>query len=91
MLNLCVESYIRPEFNTLIDPLISPFNASDEILSKFPKTRIIIGTHDPLHDESVRFLLKLVELGKDVRLVEYAAMPHGFLSLDVITGMKESK
>lgn len=54
-LRLCIESYIGdPLFNADIDPMISPSKASEEILSKFPPTRIVAGTNDPLHDESWR-------------------------------------
>jgi hormone-sensitive lipase len=54
-LRLCIESYIGDvAYNADIDPLISPSKASDEILMRFPKTWILAGTNDPLHDESWR-------------------------------------
>lgn len=56
VLKLCLESYISEPFNGKIDPLLSPSKVSDEILSRFPKTRIIVGTYDPLHDESFRLV-----------------------------------
>lgn len=71
--------------------MLSPSLVSDEILNRFPKTRIVVGTYDPLHDESFRLLLRLVKLKKDVKLIEYQSMPHGFLSFDIINGMKEAK
>ncbi|CAD8149587.1 unnamed protein product [Paramecium octaurelia] len=91
VLKLCLNSYVMKEFNSTIDPMLSPSAASEEILKLFPKTRIVVGTYDPLHDESLRLLLKLVQQQKDVKLIEYQSMPHGFLSFDFINGMKEAK
>ncbi|CAD8072851.1 unnamed protein product [Paramecium primaurelia] len=91
VLKLCIRSYVKKEYNTQIDPMLSPSIVSDEIMRQFPKTRIVVGTQDPLHDESFRFLQKLVLLKKDVKLIEYQSMPHGFLSFDIINGMKEAK
>jgi hormone-sensitive lipase len=71
VLKLCLDSYVKPEFDSTMDPLLSPSKASSEILNRFPKTRIVVGTYDPLHDESFRLLHKLVQLGKDVKLIEY--------------------
>ncbi|CAD8072658.1 unnamed protein product [Paramecium sonneborni] len=90
VLKLCLNSYVQKEFNQTIDPMISPSIVSDEILKCFPKIRIVVGTYDPLHDESFRLLLRLVKLKKDVKLIEYQSMPHGFLSFDIINGMKEA-
>jgi len=58
---------------------MSPSIASDEILARFPPTRIVLGTNDPLHDESFRLANKLLKLGKDIKITEYKWMPHGFL------------
>ncbi|CAK79677.1 unnamed protein product (macronuclear) [Paramecium tetraurelia] len=91
VLKLCLNSYVQKEFDSQVDPMLSPSMASDEILRQFPKTRIAVGTYDPLHDESFRLLQKLVQLKKDVKLIEYQSMPHGFLSFDIINGMKEAK
>ena len=66
-----MESYIPKDFNANIDPLISPSLASDEILSRFPPTRIVLGTNDPLHDESFRLANKLLKLNRDVKIIEY--------------------
>ncbi|CAD8043445.1 unnamed protein product [Paramecium primaurelia] len=91
VLKLCLQSYIEKEFNPNLDPMLSPSKASDDILKRFPKTRIQVGTYDPLHDESFRFLQRLIQLKRDARLIEYQSMPHGFLSFDVINGMNEAK
>lgn len=76
-LKMCIESYVgnNESGNPLCDPLtsqyISPVAASDEVLSKFPKTRIMIASNDPLRDESFRFTLRLAKLGVNVFLKEY--------------------
>ncbi|CAK62916.1 unnamed protein product (macronuclear) [Paramecium tetraurelia] len=91
VLKLCISSYVPQQFDAASDPLMSPSIASDEILSRFPKTRIVLGTNDPLHDESFRLANKLLKLGKDIKITEYKWMPHGFLQFDVVQGMKESE
>jgi len=91
LLKFCADSYIPPDSKPDSNPYLSPVCASDEILSQLPPVRIVIGTRDPLHDESWRFMHKLTKLKKDVKMVVYTEMPHGFLSYDVPNGMKESK
>jgi hormone-sensitive lipase len=57
-LRMCLESYIG-DIADPDHPYISPINASDEVLKKFPPTRIMIASNDPLRDESFKFTLKL--------------------------------
>ena len=45
-----------------------------------PATTVIVGSHDPLHDDGVSYADALREAGVDVQLIEYPAMPHGFLN-----------
>ena len=42
----------------------------------------MVGTNDPLRDNSFLFTLKLAKLGVDVELKEMYLLPHGFLSYD---------
>ena len=58
---MCVKSYIGENKNVNVekDPLLSPSITSEEILKLFPPTRILTGTKDPLHDESLRFTKRL--------------------------------
>ena len=89
-LKLCLEAYLgKEELRPDIDPLLSPSLASDEILSAYPRTRIVVGTNDSLHDESWRLAQKLNRLKKDYYMIVYRGMPHGFLSLDGT--MREAK
>ena len=60
LLRLCVKAYVGDgEFKTLEDPFISPLVASDELLEKLPPVRMVVGSKDPLHDDSFRFLARL--------------------------------
>lgn len=49
-------------------------------LAGLPPAVIVVGGHDPLHDDGVRYAEHLEAAGVPVRLVEYPAMPHGFLN-----------
>jgi acetyl esterase len=57
---------------------VSPLRA--ESLAGLPATTVIVGGHDPLHDDGVSYADALREAGVDVQLIEYPAMPHGFLN-----------
>ncbi len=60
------------------DPLLSPVNAS---LEGVPPARLIVGTLDPLLDDSHRFAEALEKAGVPVVLSEYPDQPHLFLQL----------
>jgi hormone-sensitive lipase len=91
LLKFCADAYIPEGAQPEKNPYLSPVYVNDELLSCLPPIRIVIGTRDPLHDESWRFLNKLKKLKKDAKLIVYQHMPHGFLSYDVPNGMAESK
>ena len=94
-LNMCLESYIGDyRGNERCDPrnqfYLSQGIAPDHLLSRFPRTRIMVPTNDPIRDESFKFTLRLAKLGVDVFLKEYMYMPHGFLNFNApILGMKD--
>jgi len=91
-LKLCLEAYIPEGAFPEKDPFLSPILASEELLSKLPKTRIMVGNKDPLHDEAWRLTDKMRKLGRDIRMVVYKDMPHGFLGYDTPNGgMKEAR
>lgn len=52
--------------NPTDDPFISPIYLSDEILAKFPKCKIIVGTNDALHDDCWRLVERFDKLNVDV-------------------------
>jgi acetyl esterase len=57
---------------------VSPIKASS--LAGLPATLIEVGGHDPLHDDGVLYAKALQNAGVEVELIEYPAMPHGFLN-----------
>jgi len=80
LLRLCVKAYAGDgEFKTLEDPFISPLVASDELLEKLPPVRLVVGSKDPLHDDSFRFLARLKKLNKDAKLVVHQHIRHAYL------------
>ncbi|EAR83697.2 hypothetical protein TTHERM_00827140 (macronuclear) [Tetrahymena thermophila SB210] len=92
-LKMCLQAYVNKDdgFDASTDPFLSPTCVSDEIIKKFPPVRLQIGNKDPLHDESYRFLHKLINNGKDVKMIVYLDMPHGYLNYDAPGGMKYAK
>ena len=84
LLNLCIAAYIPQEFVPLTDPFLSPRVASDELLKRLPPIRIATGKNDPLHDDNWKFLHRMQNLNKDIRMLVYEGMPHAFLSFDNI-------
>jgi acetyl esterase len=59
-----------------------------------PPALIVVAGHDPLHDDGVRYAEVLRAADVPVRLVEYPAMPHGFLNFprfarDAVPAMKQ--
>jgi acetyl esterase len=57
---------------------VSPLKA--ESFAGLPATTVIVGGYDPLHDDGVSYADALRKAGVDVQLIEYPAMPHGFLN-----------
>jgi len=82
-LKYCLHSFTKNGGNPARNPLLSPIVASDEILSAFPPTRIMVCEVDPLRDGSYLFALRLKKLGIDVQLHLLKEQPHGFCSFDI--------
>lgn len=75
-----IDSYLPNNSDPKNDPLISPVNASDDILKKLPDNIFIINSgFDPLLDDSTIFIKKLRNINKNVRNWIYN-LPHGFLN-----------
>ena len=53
----------------------------------------MVGTADPLRDQSYEFVHRVATLGVNARLAEIRKFPHGFLNYyDLpVVGMKEAK
>lgn len=60
-------------------------------MSEFPPVRITSAGRDPLSDDSVKFLQKMVRLGKDITMKLYKGLPHGFMSYDYVGGLSPAK
>ena len=60
------------------DPYLSPLRAPS--LAGLPPALILCAEHDPLTSEGRAYTEALVAAGVPVRFVEYARMPHGFVS-----------
>ena len=67
-LNYCSESFVAHRVNPATNFLVSPINITDEILKRFPPTRMMACEADPLRDGAFKFALRLKKLGKDVKL-----------------------
>jgi acetyl esterase len=61
-----------------LDWRVSPLRAASHRF--LPPALIQVAGHDPLHDEGVQYAAVLRANGVPVKLTEYPAMPHGFLS-----------
>ena len=59
VMRLCLDSYLTEEFKALEDPYLSPLVADNELVEKLPPIRIIIGSEDPLCDDTYRMLARL--------------------------------
>jgi acetyl esterase len=57
---------------------VSPLRA--QTLAGLPPALIVVAGHDPLHDDGVLYGEALRAAGVPAELVDYPAMPHGFLS-----------
>lgn len=88
-LKICLDSYLKDtKCDPRTHPLISPLNASDELLERMPPIRLFTGTVDPLHDDTLRFADRLLENGVDTKLFIYPGIYHGSLSFAVKGGVK---
>ncbi|KAK4886221.1 hypothetical protein RN001_002492 [Aquatica leii] len=77
------------KYHAPVDPITSPFFASDDILTKFPVVKLLTTNMDPFLDDNILFGKKLKSLGKNVTLDVLESLPHGFLNFSLIS--KESE
>jgi hormone-sensitive lipase len=60
--------------------LVSPLEyAHDQLLKKFPRTRILLTLDDPLAYDTLEFVDRLLGNGVDVEIFEYPGFIHGTL------------
>jgi hormone-sensitive lipase len=89
LIKYCLDSY-RGDYEVEEDPFISPIFADESLLELLPPVRILVGSMDPLRDDSFQFLKKMVDLKKDIKLTELKYFTHGFLNFDCPMMMTES-
>ena len=68
------ELYAGDAADWRVSPLIAPS------LAGLPPALVVVGGHDPLHDDGVLYADALRAAGVAVELIDYPAMPHGFLN-----------
>lgn len=54
----------------------------NNILEKYPFTRIYVGSRDPFSDDCFRLTERLAQLNCNVQLTLYQSFTHGFLQFD---------
>jgi len=76
------DAYIPPSLGiSKLNPIASPYYASDDILRIFPPTLLYASSKDPLLDDSVHFNARLRRLGMDSDLRAAQDMPHAYWGL----------
>lgn len=60
-------------------------------MNEFPPVRILSGGRDPLSDDSLKFLQKMIQLKKDIKMKTYLGLPHGFMNYDYTGGLSPAK
>ncbi|CAI2383957.1 unnamed protein product [Moneuplotes crassus] len=86
-----IDAYVK-DADAENDHFLSPGICPQNVLEKFPPTRIMTAGNDPLRDEQYRFVLKLIDADVDIRCKEYLHFPHGFLSMNLpVVGLEESR
>lgn len=65
---------------------VSPLRAGD--FEGLPPALVMLGAHDPLHDEGVAYTDALAMSGVPTDFAEYPTMTHGFLSMSDLVDMQ---
>ena len=88
LLKFCLVSYSGncDEYN----PFLSPLFMDEKIMKHLPPVRIFGGTSDPLRDDSILLMKKLISLGVDAQMKEIKYFPHGYLNYDIPIMMPEA-
>jgi hormone-sensitive lipase len=91
LLMFCINAYKGKSDDEIIkNPFFSPLFMSENVLKELPPIRIFGGTSDPLRDDSFYFMEKLLNLNKNVSMMEFKYFPHGFLNYDIKLIMPEA-
>lgn len=63
------------------NPFVSPILAPEEVLKRYPPTRIYCGEVDPLYDFSLYLAHVLFKFKVPVKMVSVMHVGHGFMGL----------
>jgi len=80
----CQSQYVRGNAEVNSDPCLSPVIADNAVLQKFPPTFIMVGSFDPLLDDSIDFVHRLTFNGVNCSLRIFPSLPHCFLNFTPI-------
>lgn len=67
---------LKVEFNHVMSPKYIP----DDVLAKFPPCRFITAGLDPLRDESIRLMVRLLKVGVNGKWIDFRYCYHGFIN-----------
>lgn len=94
LLMLCMKSYLNNDLGKADDPLASPLLLTEEYVGgekgntrfplKWPRTLIDVGTIDPLLDDSLLLMQRMVESGISCECILYEGLSHGFFNTGAI-------
>ena len=80
---LSINKSYREYYPNDLDPFLNPSEVTEEILKHLPKTTFFTATNDPLRDDTIRLIRKMVKVpGLDVKDYELQNYQHGFLASD---------
>jgi acetyl esterase len=74
-----------PDVSKRSEPLVSPVNASSEMLRGLPQTLLIVDENDVLRDEGETYGRKLAQAGVPVTSLRYNGTIHDFMMLNPIS------
>ena len=82
---LFINKAYREYYPNDLDPFLNPSEVTEDILKYLPKTTFFTATNDPLRDDTVRLIRKIIKIpGLDVKDYELQNYQHGFLGPDDI-------
>ena len=65
-----------------LDPFINPRDAPEMLIKLMPKTRFMTASHDPLRDDCIRLVYKMLNAGMDVKAYDFFNYQHGFMGIN---------
>ena len=90
-LRMCSGYYVgrhqRPDDNFFLSCALTP----KEVLRKFPQVELFVSDRDPLRDDGMRFALRAVKSGCNIKLHYLENLSHALLSQSTGGGLVEAK